>query len=206
MFFSEGCCDIRPRAGRRSAWRLHQAFRHDRRGSRKVSSERSRISRWEPYTLGLVPDPGKFCFDTDAWPLVVLRCPARIDETSLAPLIDHFEACHAHRRRFALVVDATATQSMPSAKWRRGLTDWANDPRVLAETRRYSVGTSLLIASPLARGVYTALLWLWKPPTPHYVTATMSAGVEWCCQRLTHASVPLGPALEAQRALLAPGR
>jgi hypothetical protein len=153
-----------------------------------------------------VPDPEFFVFDTDAWPLVVLRCPARIGERSLAPLIEEFEACHARGRRFALVVDATAMQGMPSARWRRGLTDWANDPRVLAETRRYSVGTALLIASPLARGVYTALLWLWKPPTPHYVAATMSAAIEWCCQRLTLAAVPLGTALEAHRAFLAPDR
>jgi hypothetical protein len=154
----------------------------------------------------MVPDRGMFVFDRGAWPLVVLRCPARVEEGSLAPLIDDFEACHAQGHRFALLVDATAMQNMPSARWRRGLTDWANDPRVLAETRRYSVGTALLIASPLARGVYTALLWLWKPPTPHYAAATMSAAIEWCCQRLTLAAVPLGAALEAQRASLSPGR
>jgi hypothetical protein len=145
-----------------------------------------------------VADP-RIVFDSDTWPLVVLRCPAHVGDGSLEPLIDEFEACHAKRRRFALLVDATAMQSMPSAKWRKGLTDWANDPRVREDTRRCSVGTALLLASPLVRGVYTALLWLWKPPTPHFVTATMGAGVEWCCERLTLAEVPLGPALEAQR-------
>lgn len=148
--------------------------------------------------------PGLVTFDTEAWPLVVLRCPARFADDSLEPLIADFEECHSQRRQFALLVDTRPARSMPNAKWRKGITDWANEPRVLLETRRYSVGTALLFSSALARGAYTALLWFWKPPTPHFPAPTMAVGVEWCCQMLTRSGVALGAALEKHRASLLP--
>ncbi len=144
--------------------------------------------------------PGLITFDMNAWPLVVLACPARFGGGSLERLIADFEACHGRRQQFALIVDARLAHSMPDAKWRKGLTDWANDPRVRFETRQYSVGTALLFSSALARGAYTALLWFWRPPTPHFAAPTMAAGVEWCCQMLTRSGVALSAALEKRRA------
>jgi hypothetical protein len=145
---------------------------------------------------------GLIVWEEEAWPLVVLTCPAHFSEDSLPPLIAAFEECHGRREKFALLIDTRSAHSMPNARWRKGLTQWANEPRVMLATRLYSVGTALLFSSSLARGAYTALLWFWSPPTPHFAAPTMAAAVEWSCQMLTRANVALGNTLQAKRTSL----
>jgi hypothetical protein len=144
--------------------------------------------------------PGTAALDTSAWPLVVFECPPHLEDSTVGRLIEEFEAIHARKSHFALLIDTRRVQAMPSARWRRGITEWANDRRVWIDTHRYGVGTALFIASPLARGVYTALLWFWKPPNAHFVAPSMMAAVDWCCQRLTQAGVALSADLLTRRA------
>jgi hypothetical protein len=138
--------------------------------------------------------------------LLVATCPSdSFAKDSLAPFIATFEEIHARGERFALVIDTRPLKTMPSATWRKELTDWTNNPRVQRNSGRFNVGAAIILTSVLARGIYTALLWVWKPPSPQFAAATMAEAVDWCCDRLAEAGVPRSPKLiELHQSLHAP--
>jgi hypothetical protein len=152
-------------------------------------------------------DGSRVTFDESAWPVVILNSPPVFSKDSTADIIAGFDHILSRKDHFALVVDTRPVKAMPSAAWRRTLTQWANDPHTQRRTTRYSVGTSLVITSPLARGIYTALSWFVKHTSPQHAAATMAASVAWCCEQLARAGVPRSRALvELQESLMAAPR
>jgi hypothetical protein len=152
-----------------------------------------------------VSTEGGLRFDHAAWPLVIATCPEAFSEDSVRSLTGGFEECHARRSPFGLVVDTRPTKQLPSAKWRRDLSTWLNDPKIRRNTQQYNVGCSIIFVSALVRGAYTAINWLWKPPSPQFAVDEMSEAVDWCCEALTKAGVPLGTRLTELRATLLSG-
>jgi hypothetical protein len=133
---------------------------------------------------------GTLTFDESAWPLVVSVCPASLAKDSAVAIADEFERILAKKDRFALIVDTTPVKSVPDAAWRKAITAWANDPEIRLKTERYNVGTALIMPSPLSRGIYTALGWIWKPASPQHASSTMADAVGWCSDALVNAGVP----------------
>jgi hypothetical protein len=138
---------------------------------------------------------GSLTFDETAWPLVVTVCPESLAKDSAIAIADEFERILTKKERFALIVDTTPVKSVPDAGWRKAITAWANDPDVRFKTERYNVGTALIMPSPLSRGIYTALQWIWKPASPQQATPTRADAVIWCCEKLVKAGVPRSPKL-----------
>ena len=149
-------------------------------------------------------DGGTLTFDESAWPLVVALCPESFAKDSALAIADGFERILAKKERFVLIVDTTPVKSMPDAAWRKAIAAWANDPGVRFNTERYNVGTAMIMPSPLARGIYTALQWIWKPASPQQTTPTMASAVGWCCDALVKAGVPRSRKLLELQMKLAP--
>jgi hypothetical protein len=148
-------------------------------------------------------DGGRVTFDESAWPVVVLNSPPIFSSESSADIIAGFDHILSRKDPFALVVDTRPVKAMPNAAWRKKITEWANAPHTQRRTSRYSVGTSLVITSPLARGIYTALSWFVKHTSPQHFAPSMAASVAWCCEQLSRAGVPRSRALvELQASLL----
>jgi hypothetical protein len=141
-----------------------------------------------------------FVFDHSAWPLVVATCPKDVELVEVVALRRAFDGWFARQQRFALITDTRPARRLPSAKWRRDLTNWMNDPVVMANVVRYNVASATIFGSTLIRGGFTALTWLWKPPQPQLAASTMREAVEWCCLLLDRAEVPLSPELNLRRA------
>jgi hypothetical protein len=142
---------------------------------------------------------GSVAFDVEAWPLVIMTCGGNMEGT-VGPIRAFFETAHAREEPFAIMVDTRPVRSMPGPKWRRELTDWTGDPVVQLNSAQYNVATAVVLSSALARGVYTALGWLWKPASPVKACATPAEAVDWCCDLLMKAKVPRSPKLiELQR-------
>jgi hypothetical protein len=138
---------------------------------------------------------GTLIFDESAWPLVVTVCPESLARDSAVAIADGFERILAKKEPFALIVDTTPVKSVPDAAWRKAITAWANDREVRFKTERYNVGTALIMPSPLSRGIYTALQWIWKPASPQQAAPTMADAVNWCCEKLVKGGVPRSPKL-----------
>jgi hypothetical protein len=150
-------------------------------------------------------DGGRFTFDESAWPVVILNSPPILSRESSADIISGFDRILSRKDHFALIVDTRPVKAMPDAAWRKTITEWANDPHTQRRTSRYSVGTSIVITSPLARGVYTALSWFVKHTSPQHSAPSMAASVAWCCEQLSRAGVPRSRALvELQESMTRP--
>jgi hypothetical protein len=149
-----------------------------------------------------VTDEGTVLFDDSAWPLLIVICPVRFAKDSVGTLVDGFERIHARAERFASIIDARATLSMPDPAWRKKLLAWVNDPRVRTNTQQLNIGSAMIMSSVLVRGTYTALTWMWKPASPQAAFATFEEGIRWCYDELTRARVPKSARLiELRRAL-----
>jgi hypothetical protein len=144
-----------------------------------------------------------FVFDHSAWPLVVATCPPDVEQVEVAVLRGAFDGWFARQERFALITDTRPARGLPSARWRRELTNWMNEAAVMANVVRYNVASATLFESTLIRGGFTALTWFWKPPQPQLAASTMPEAVEWCCMQLERAEVPLSPQLKVRRAAVA---
>lgn len=132
-----------------------------------------------------------FEFDDSLYPLVVVRTPARFHDDDFVGLFRRFEANFARRERYALLLDTTPVSHVPTATQRALISDW--EKAHVADTRRWNVGTALVVTSALVRGVLTALAWAVPDETPRVHVKTEAEAAEWCTRRLDEAGVPLRP-------------
>ena len=146
---------------------------------------------------------GTVFFDESTWPVVIMRCAPVLSKDSARDVIDGVERLLSRRDRYALIIDTTPVKAMPDAAWRKAITDWANDPETYRKSAKYGLGTALIMLSPMVRGIFTAISWIVKHPTPQYAAADMADAVSWCCEQLVRAGVPRSRALielqESQR-------
>jgi hypothetical protein len=146
--------------------------------------------------------PGDLRFDRENWPLVVLTLTEAMSAASVGQIAAYFHMLFARKEPFALLVDTTPIKTMPSATWRRELTDWTGNADVQANSKRYNVGTAVVLSSSFARGAFIAIGWLWKPASPVSAFGTTREAVDWCSDQCERANLARSPKLFAlQRSL-----
>lgn len=109
-------------------------------------------------------------YDTSFWPLAVLVLPPDVTDMDLAPLDRSLQAIFARKEKFLSLTDASAVANLPAAKGRTALTDWTKS--VEEKTKRLVVANALVIKSPIARGVLTAIQWVAPPVVPTIAAPT----------------------------------
>ena len=140
-------------------------------------------------------------FDDSAWPLVIIQMPALMNSLMVArSIIDGFEGLYRRDARFACILNGSAVVKFPGTVERKALLDWVGNESRVATERRLSVATGLVLTSGPMRAFVSALNWVTRPASPQKVTATQEEAVEWCCERLQEAGIPLSPAIGALRA------
>ena len=133
----------------------------------------------------------RYEFDMQYFPLILVQSPARVDEDGIREMFARFDELYVARKRYALVMDTTATRALPSAKERKVLADLVK--ACADEARRWCVGTAMVVDSPLIRGVMTAVSWVAPSPTRTIHVATMKEAVDWCYAQLDVAGIELPP-------------
>ena len=161
---------------------------------RSCRNVRLRLPASRPYPSREVASLAGVAFDMEAWPLVVMTC-AQDMEGTVGSIRAFFEAAHARKEGFAILVDTRPVKTMPGPSWRRELTDWTSHPTVQLNSARYNVATAVIVPSALARGVLTAIGWLWKPASPVRGFAAPAEAIDWCCDLLLKAKIPPSPQL-----------
>jgi hypothetical protein len=114
--------------------------------------------------------------DDRHFPLVVNIIPERIHAEHLPAFFARSEAVLRLGRPYVTITDTTACQELPNAVVRKALADWSKQFEPLM--KRYTVGSAIVITSPLIRGGLTALFWLAPPPYPLQIVATLTAAVD----------------------------
>lgn len=137
---------------------------------------------------------------TSTWPVLLMVCPRRIDAAWIEEVQADFRDVFARERRFALVTDTSAIESVPGARERKMLGEWAGRADQLALQKQFNVGSATIITSPLIRGMLQALHWIWTPATPQHVSADFDGAWTWCARTLEERGVLLGAPADELRA------
>jgi len=132
-----------------------------------------------------------------AFPIVVMRVPVALDGPAIRSMFDGMDRVLHREARFALIVDTRALKRFPTAVERSSIAEWMK-ARSFAEAR-YNLGNAVVLSSPTARAVLTAIQWVRRPITAHGYMATMNEAIDWCCERLAKAGLPLPSGLSALR-------
>jgi hypothetical protein len=140
----------------------------------------------------------------DAWPLVLVRIPEALDPPAIDSMIEGWERVFARASKFSGLIDTSALTQFPDAVGRKRIADWLTT-RAMTE-KLYCVGNAVVITSTLARAGLTAINWVRKPISPQNLVGSRVQGIEWCCERLVAAGLPLTPAIELVRKEAEPPR
>jgi hypothetical protein len=134
-------------------------------------------------------------FYDGGWPILVQVSAKRPGPADTKQMAEGMEGYFARGKKYALIVIAPPGASLPEAKERRAIAEWANRPLVREQSKRLCVGTAVVLTNSLLRGGMTALMWLWKPAVPVEVVGSLEEALDYCINGLSSASVPLpGPA------------
>jgi hypothetical protein len=129
-------------------------------------------------------------FVEDCFPLLVCIGPHQFDDAAMAEMRDGYERYFVRGERYALV-SCSPRGSVTGARERRLIADWANTPRVREKSRELCVGSATVVHNALARGALTAIMWVWKPSSPHHVASTAEEAIDWCLARVAEAGLVL---------------
>jgi hypothetical protein len=135
--------------------------------------------------------------DVTAWPLVRARIPETFDVEAIDSFFRGFDEVLARKTKFVTIIDTSALSRFPDALQRRHLGECMK-VRTFAEAS-YNLGNAVIIRSATARTVLTAVNWVRRPVTAQQLVSNFAEALEWCCDRLAHAGIPLEPAIAMLR-------
>jgi hypothetical protein len=138
------------------------------------------------------------------WPFVVSVIPPNPDEAFFERYFVKQLEIMARKEQWVHLVDVRAVNKLPNARVRTLLARFTKE--AAEPSRLYNVGTALVMASTLARGVLTAIHWLSPPAYPFESMATPEAGVEYLRSRLLIANLPVPPGMSSNLVELVSGR
>lgn len=135
-------------------------------------------------------------FVEDFFPLLLAIGPETWTAATVSDMAASYERYFRRGERYALI---SGGGGAISARERGAIGKWADSPRVREKSRELCVGSATITKSALARGALTALLWIWKPASPHQIAATPEEAVDWCLVRLAEAKLALPRSTEIVR-------
>lgn len=128
-------------------------------------------------------------FIDSTFPLVVCVGGEVYDDTELKEMREGFERYFERGERYAVINYSPPSAKLPDAKMRGKIAEWANDPHVREQSAKWCVASATVVQSALMRGAMTAILWLWKPPSPQRTVSTPEEAVDYCLFMLDQAGI-----------------
>ncbi|HEX8826281.1 MAG TPA: hypothetical protein VF794_40625 [Archangium sp.] len=136
--------------------------------------------------------PSHITFDDSLWPLLVVRY-------SGTPTNEQFEAYLARRQSYldrkekhALIYDTTSFKVLTTEQRQRQIL-WLRERAALM--KKYSLGSALVITSPIARLTLSIVLQFSQAQTPYHPARSLPEAARWAAGQLHEA----GLVREAQR-------
>lgn len=135
-------------------------------------------------------------FIESTYPVIILLGDRPVDELEIRTMDGHFRRYFDAGKRYAILTATPPNTNYLDAKGRKLIADWANQPHVREHSKKLCVGTATVITSALARGVYTALMWIWTPNTPVKPVSSVTEGIDYCFERLRAEKIALPEAID----------
>ncbi len=124
---------------------------------------------------------GRIIVDVALWPLVCVTLPPAATDDEVREYLDALRVLRERREPYALIIDANASRGF-TPKQRRLQADYIDSGIELS--RRYLKAFAFVAASPVQRGMLTAVFWLIRPAWPHEVFRSMDEAKAWARSRV----------------------
>ena len=119
--------------------------------------------------LQFTDDESGYFQSGDYFPLVIHAVRGHLRERHVAEAARLIEAPLARREPFVICTDARATESV-DALYRKGIAEFSDGLEAL--TRRYCVGSVIIVSGGFARAALRAIQWIRRVSEPFEVVAT----------------------------------
>lgn len=139
--------------------------------------------------------PSRVRFVDEFFPLLVCIGPLEFDEAAMAEVAAAYERYFVRGERYS-VITISPRDAVLGARDRKMISDWASTARVREKSRELCVGSATVVRSALARGALTAIMWVWKPSSPHEAVSSAEEAIDYCLARIQEAglTMPRSPA------------
>jgi hypothetical protein len=125
---------------------------------------------------------GRVDFDDESlWPLVLVRYVGTPSMAQLEEYLVRLEACLRRGERYVSIIDTRSFTGVPAPQ-RQRMARFLKENEELF--RQVTLGTCLLITSPMVRLVVSVVFHLKALPAHYYVAPSMPAALDWSLGRL----------------------
>ena len=131
---------------------------------------------------------GQYTFDDSSHPVVRVTMEGELTDAQFAAYLADLDRNLRRREYTVVVLDALKAESTP-ARQRRMQAEWMKTNEGLL--RRYTLGTVMMLGSPVMRGVLTAILWIQPIPTPYAVVGSLEEAAEKAEEMLAAKGLPM---------------
>jgi hypothetical protein len=136
--------------------------------------------------------PSNITFDDSLWPLLVVRFSGMPTNQQFEEYMARRGSYLARNQKHALIYD-TVRFSVLTSEQRQRQIDWLKEHKELM--RKLSLGSALIITSPVVRLLLSGILHFSQAATPYHAARSLPDAANWCAGRLAGA----GLLVEAQR-------
>ncbi len=140
-------------------------------------------------------------------PVILARTigPPRLDRMNATNewIASQLRGARLEGSRLAVVLDVSGRRNRPTPEQQRAMATWLTTNRELLEES--CVAWSMVVTSPILRGVLTAITWFAPFPCPMKVHASVYIGAGWGVDMLVSQRVPVSALLRdaaSRRALI----
>jgi hypothetical protein len=139
-----------------------------------------------------MPPPSNITFDDSLWPLLVVRFAGTPTDEQFGEYLARRQAYLDRKQKHVLIYDTVRFQVLTHEQRQRQI-DWI---KARADTmKQLSLGSALIITSPVARMTLSIVLHFSQAATPYHAARSLPEAASWAASRL-HAA---GLVKEAQR-------
>jgi len=138
---------------------------------------------------------GRYEFREDLLPLCLLHTRCMLHAEDAAGVFRHFRSLCERRIRFVAISDVREAERLPDAATYKAFGEEAK--RFTLESAPWSMGSAIIIRSPLIRGALNGLAWLYHADgPPQFICGDMRSAVDWAVGMLTNNGVAIPPAVQ----------
>lgn len=131
-------------------------------------------------------------FDDSLWPLLVMRFSGTPTNQQLEDFLAKRGASLTRRQQHVVIYDTVSIRVL-TPEQRQRLIDWFKERKAIQ--KQLSLGSALVITSPVMRLMLSTILHFTQTETPYHVARSLSEAASWAAARLDDA----GFHAEAQR-------
>lgn len=130
---------------------------------------------------------GRVDFDDESlWPLLLMRYVGTPSAEQQEAYQDRLGACLRRGQKYVSIIDTRAFTGIPAAQ-RQLMARFLREHEDLF--RQVSLGTCLLITSPMVRLVVSVVFHLKPMPSPYFVAPSMQVALDWVIGHLEAAGL-----------------